>query len=113
MPRELFVGAYCRGRMLDGQTVKALANQPVAVTLKPQEGVGGVYRVTVFEKTQEGGNACYRPLAERLLYRKNQQHVEVKIDSDRKTYRPGEPVELRLQALDEKKAFVPASRWSP
>ena len=106
--RELFVGAYCRGRMLDGQVVKVPANQTTPVTLKPQAGVGGVFRITVFEKTPGADGVFYRPLAERLIFRKSQERVAVKIDSDRKAYQPGEPVELSFRALDEKKALVPA-----
>ena len=113
-PRELFVGAYCRGRMLDGQTVHAPANQAVPVTLRPQAAVGGVYRITVFEKTPGGGATLYRPLAERLVYRRSQQRVDVQIDGTRPSYEPGAPVDLRLHAMDEKKAAVPAAlQWSP
>ncbi len=48
--RELLVGAYCRGRVLDHKFVKVEANQPAQVTLKPHAPIGGVFRITVFEK---------------------------------------------------------------
>ena len=107
-PRELLIGAYCRGRMLDHKLVTVPANKPVTVALKPQEDVGGVYRITVFEKVRVGENSLYRPLAERLVYRKSAAKVDVAIQSDRKAYQPGETVQLDLQARNEKKEAVPA-----
>jgi alpha-2-macroglobulin-like protein len=107
-PRELLVGAYCRGRMLDHKFVKVEANKSVQVALKPQAAIGGVFRITVFEKIGAGEQAAYRPLAERLIYRKNPSKVDVAIESDRATYQPGESVQLRLQAVNEKREFVPA-----
>ena len=107
-PRELLIGAYCRGRMLDHKVVKAQAGKPVVVKLRPQTPVGGVYRITVFEKLRDADGVTYRPLAERLTYRQNNSHVDVAISSDRPSYQPGDPVELTLQARNEKKEFVPA-----
>ena len=52
--RELLIGAYCRGRLLDFQQVQARANEALSLALKPAEGVGGVYRVTVFERSKAG-----------------------------------------------------------
>ncbi len=107
-PRELLVGAYCRGRMLHVVKCKAEANKAVQVTLKPEAQVGGVLRITVFEKVGAAEQPVYRPLAERLIYRKNARKVDVAIASDRPTYQPGEAVQLRLQAFNEKRDFVPA-----
>ncbi|HZZ82852.1 MAG TPA: alpha-2-macroglobulin family protein [Gemmataceae bacterium] len=107
-PRELLVGAYCRGRLLDQKQVKAGVNQPVAVTLKPNADAGGVYRVTVFEKIGKNEQTIYRPLAERLIYRKNAKKIDVAIQSPRTTYQPGETVQLDLQATNEKREPVPA-----
>ena len=47
--RTLLVGAYARGRLLDHRRVTLAANQSADVDLKPEAGVGGVTRVTVFE----------------------------------------------------------------
>ena len=106
--RDLLVGAYCRGRMLDHKFVKANPNQPTAVTLKPQVQIGGVYRITVFEKLRSADGIFYQPLAERLVYRKSQTHVDVAIENDKAWQQPGEPVELRFTARNEKREFVPA-----
>jgi hypothetical protein len=106
--RVLLVGAYCRGRMLDHKVVRAGANQPVSVILRPEPRVAGVYRVTVFEARRVEQEIQFRPLAERLIYRRNSEKVDVAIASDRAVYQPGGTVELSLKAKNEKKAFVPA-----
>ncbi len=107
-PRELLVGAYCRGRLLDHKFVKAGVNQPIRVTLKSPAPVAGVYRITVFEKLRDANGVSFRPLAERLIYRKSQAHVDVAIENSRPKYQPGESVELQLRATNEKREFVPA-----
>lgn len=105
--RELLVGAYCRGRMLDHKFVKAEPNQTVNVTLKPVATVGGVYRITVFEKSRLDDDIGYRPLAERLIYRKTAEHADVAVIADRGSYQPGERVKLNLEARNEKRQLVP------
>lgn len=107
-PRELLIGAYCRGRMMDHKFVKAGAQGSTRVTLRPMAGVGGVYRITVFEKALVDGEMVFRPLAERLIYRKSAERVDVAITSDRAGYQPGDPVRLSLWARNEKKMSVPA-----
>lgn len=107
-PRELLVGAYCRGRMLAAQPVQVKANESAQVTLKPISEIGGVYRITVFEKTAAAGQAVYRPIAERLIYRKNPARLDVAIECDRPRYQPGETVRLQLRSANEKGESVPA-----
>ncbi|MBI2807823.1 MAG: hypothetical protein HYX68_22810 [Planctomycetes bacterium] len=104
--RALMVGAYCRGRMLDHQEVSVTANQSVSITLRPALGVGGVYRITVFEKLGPG-TSHLRPLAERLIYRQRTADVSVAITPDRATYQPGDPVRLALEARNEKHMLTP------
>ncbi len=106
--RELLVGAYCRGRMIDHQFVRAGVNQPVQATLKPALGIGGVYRVTVFELIRTPQDIIHRPIAERLIYRKSSEKVDVEIKSDRDGYQPGDAVRLSLAARNEKKVLVPS-----
>jgi hypothetical protein len=98
--RKLLVGAYCRGRLLDHTTVAVGSLEKTRVDLKPQLGVGGVYRVTVFEMTKGGD---LKPLAERLIFRRPAERVDLTIQSDKKVYTPGERVKLSLKATDEKK----------
>src|SRR5207253_1530779 len=54
--RDLLVGAYCRGRLMDHQTVSARKGEVNQVELKPAQGAGGVYRITVFEESGAQGN---------------------------------------------------------
>src|SRR5262249_30248183 len=59
-PREdksLLVGAYCRGRLLDHQTVKVRQGECSEVVLRPSAGAGGVYRITVFEEKAVAGTS--------------------------------------------------------
>jgi hypothetical protein len=105
--RRLLVGAYCRGRLLDHTSVAAAANEEVKVRLKPQDGVGGVYRVTVFEEDARGKGRL-RPVAERLLYRQPAGRVDLAIRADQKVYTPGDRVRLELGATNEKHEPAPA-----
>jgi hypothetical protein len=101
--RKLLVGAYCRGKLLDHQTVMAEAGKPVELALKPASGVGGVYRVTVFEVTDDQ----LRPVAERLLYRRSPDKLNI-LFSAKKQYTPGEKVTLSLTATNEFRQPAPA-----
>jgi hypothetical protein len=103
--RKLLVGAYCRGQLLDHQTVKAGAGKALPVTLTPANGVGGVYRVTVFEVAESGD---LLPQAERLLYRRSPEKLNLKIFTDKKTYIPGDKVMLSLSATTEQNRPAPA-----
>ena len=102
--RQLLVGAYCRGKLLDHVELDAKAGKPATATLRPAVGVGGVYRITVFEKTKPQ----FTPLAERLIYRKSPEKLNLAVTSDKKVYYPGDRVQLSLQAADEKKELSPA-----
>ena len=105
--RNLLVGAYCRGQLLDHQTVKVEAGKPLPVTLTPANGTGGVYRVTVFEVTGDDDQPL-RPLAERLLYRRSPEQLNLKVFTDKKSYTPGDKVTLSLGATTEHQQPVPA-----
>ncbi len=83
--RDLMVGLYCRGRLL--QSVQLKKGETEAV-LNPESGVGGVCRVTVFEEQPPVGNRReLKPAAERLIYRRPTEF------SDRQS--PGRQVLLR------------------
>jgi hypothetical protein len=102
--RQLLVGAYCRGKLLDHVNVVAKAGQPATATLRPTLGIGGVYRITVFEKLD--GKSL--PMAERLVFRPATAKLNLSAVADRKEYHPGERVQLSLLAQNEKKEFSPA-----
>jgi len=98
--RELVIGAYCRGGLLAFQTVKAREDQPVRVQLKPSRGVGGVYRITVFEKLGDKGETI-KPVAERLVYRLPAARLNLSVRPDKTQYAPGEKVTLHLSSANE------------
>jgi len=62
--------------MLDRAIVKVGMKTPASVTLRPLMNISGVYRVTVFEKVISPEGFAYRPLAERLIYRKSAEKLE-------------------------------------
>ncbi|MBI3412246.1 MAG: hypothetical protein HY040_28275 [Planctomycetes bacterium] len=103
--RELLVGAYCRGRLLDFSQVKVQAGKTKELTLRPALEVGGVYRITAFEKI---AGDKYRPIAERLIFRRSPEHLSFSIAADKQSYYPGEKVQLALQSTNEKREISPA-----
>lgn len=102
--RELLIGAYCRGKLLDHVVVDAKSGKPAQATLRPTAQVGGVYRITVFEKQ----DAKFLPLAERLVYRPATTKLDLTVSPDKPVYYPGERVRLALKAETEKRELSPA-----
>ena len=102
--RHLLVGAYCRGKMLDQVNVDAPAGQRARATLHPALATGGVYRITVFDK--QAGQ--WRPVAERLVFRKTSETLNLSVAADKQVYYPGDQVRLSLRADNEKKSPSPA-----
>src|SRR5262249_34993069 len=103
--RKLLVGAYCRGRLLDHQTVACRADEKgIEVPLTPAAKVSGVFRVTVFE---ERPGKQLVPVAERLIYRKPVERLDPNVKADRESYGPGDKAKLSLKAADEKGRGIP------
>jgi hypothetical protein len=102
--RQLLVGAYCRGKLLDHVSLEAKAGKVTGATLHPSLGIGGVYRVTVFEKQAEQ----FLPLAERLVYRPASERLALSVAPDKPAYSPGDRVRLALQAANEKRELASA-----
>jgi anti-sigma factor RsiW len=107
--RDLVIGAYCRGRLMATQAVHAPAGQAMNVELKPAGGMGGVYRVTVFE-VRSGNDPAQRlrPVAERLVYRAPARTLDLAITADKKHYVPGDRVKLNVTATNEQKQVAGA-----
>ncbi len=114
--RTLLVGAYVRGRLLDHRRVTVAADQTADVELKPEAGIGGVTRVTVFEEVpgpidgvaNPANNKVLVPLAERLIYRKPAALLKLTAEPDKTRYVPGERVTLSIKAKNEKDEPVAA-----
>jgi alpha-2-macroglobulin-like protein len=71
---------------------------PVVLTLPTDVNADGVLRVTVTDSTN-------KPVAERLIFRKQTNKVNVKVVTDYKSFTPGDKVKLRIQTTnDEGKA---------
>ncbi len=102
--RHLLVGAYCRGKLLDHVNLDAKAGMSMSASLKPSISAGGVYRITVFEKR----NDQFIPLAERLIFRKAVEKLNLAALSDKQVYVPGDKVRLALEASNEKKELTPS-----
>jgi len=102
--RNLFVGAYCRGRMLAGERVTTRSDAATTVQLKPDDSVGGIVRVTVFEEQPAGDGArkMLTPRAERLVFRKSEPKLNLQIQPDKNRYTPGESAKVSISATDEK-----------
>lgn len=99
--RRLLVGAYCRGLMLDHQRVETQPGKPTIVELKPNNDVGGVVRVTVFEEQNPGPRQIYSPKAERLVFRKSAKNMKFTFTPDKKHYAPGDKATITIAATDE------------
>jgi hypothetical protein len=103
--RELLIGAYCRGRLLDSVQLKKGQTEAV---LKPAAGTGGVCRVTVFEELPPVGNQPQlRPVAERLMYRQPRENVSLAIHPNAKAYVPADKATVRIEAANEKDERAP------
>jgi hypothetical protein len=105
--RELLIGTYCRGRLLDHTPVMAPAGKKQDVVLHPAVNAGGVYRITVFEKQQPGVEPRFKEVAERLIFRKQTAEVHVAMRPNFQAYTPGDSVYLDLEARNEKNQVVP------
>ncbi len=105
--RNLLVGAYCRGGLIDHKTVKAKAGKFTPVTLQPTIGVSGVYRVTVFEEVKLPQRIDYIPVAERLIFRRPKQKLNFTILTDKGSYTPGNKVKVKVTCKDENQELTP------
>lgn len=107
--RSLLVGAYCRGRLMGHQTVDVKKDDVKEVELVPEKGVGGVYRVTVFERVREQARSeRLVPRAERLIYRASATQLHLAIRPDKTSYAHGDPVHVGISATNEKGHPQPA-----
>ncbi|MEO8495416.1 MAG: hypothetical protein ABI614_10115, partial [Planctomycetota bacterium] len=108
----LIVAAYCRGAMVGQQTLDDHAYDTANTKFATFHGeihlpdeAQGVIRLTVFEADQSPPT----PIAERLVYRRIGQKLNVQIKLDAATFSPGQAVELALEIRDENDAPVSAA----
>ena len=108
--RNLVVGAYTRGRLADTKRVVVQPGKPAEVSLLTgNDPRGGVTRITVFD---EGAGREWTPVAERLVFRKPGEKLNLSYSTGAKTFGPGSPVELSISATDEKGNPAAAILWA-
>ncbi|MEE8452326.1 MAG: MG2 domain-containing protein, partial [Thermoguttaceae bacterium] len=106
----IVVAASCRSVPV-GQTALVTVVDPDeeseanAVVIPLAEGVGGVIRLTVYDY----GVQPPEPVAERLVYRRQRQGLQVRAAGHDERYSPGERVEISLQVTDENNKPVPSA----
>jgi len=105
--RSLVIEAYCRGRLMGHQAVDVNKEEVKEVELGPENGVGGVYRVTVFERVAARAEQLV-PRAERLIYRSSANQLHLAIRPDKATYAPGDRVRVKIEATNENGQPQPA-----
>ena len=129
--RNLLVGAYCRGRLLDSVRLEKVKSKTEA-TLKVNMGQGGVCRVTVFEDKADPGKTRHDllPVAERLVYKQPKEQLNLLVHADREAYAPeglawgfgnlartvtsrgayvpGQHAKLTIKAVNENEEVAPA-----
>src|SRR5206468_1736746 len=71
--------------------------------------VGGVVRLTVFERPDPDASRLPEPIAERLVYRRPGRMLNVKLADHPEHYAPGDPVKLSLQVTNERGEPTPAA----
>jgi hypothetical protein len=107
--RDLMIGLYCRGRLLAFEGAKAVAGKPTELTLKPtKDDVGGIYRVTVFDKQMMNGNNQLKPVAERLIYRSSVRKLNLTVKTDKREYLPRDTVHMTINSTDENGKPLPS-----
>ncbi len=106
--RQLLVCAYCRGALLAVKEVNVLAGKAAEVQLNPGRSVGGVYRVTAFERLPANANSDIKPVAERLVFRTGSGPMKISLKTDKPVYGPGDKVTLTARATGDNDEPLPA-----
>ncbi|HEV3082508.1 MAG TPA: MG2 domain-containing protein [Gemmataceae bacterium] len=102
--RRLIVAASCRGSLVAEEPVIARPGL-TELTLRLTERTHGLVRITVLDPQGER----LQPIAERLVYCAAAAPLNLRLQTDKKTYRPGERVTVTIQSSDEKRR--PEQSW--
>lgn len=98
----LALAAYCRGVQVAGQVVpEGNGAHEILLALPPE--VGGVVRLTLFSYAE----ATPKPIAERLVYRRPAQRLNVRLADHSEAYSPGDSAQMSLMVTDEQGRPVP------
>jgi len=100
----LVVAAYCRGVQVGQQTVQTEKGKSQKLSLPLAAEAGGVIRVTVFDYSAQPP----KPVAERLVYRRLDRRLQIRVADHSEGYSPGEKVNVSLMVTNERGQPVPA-----
>lgn len=106
--RELVIAASCRGQVIACQDIKVGAVEPASVKLPAAATLGGVCRVTVYEKQEQGQRLKLVPQAERLVYRIPDRQLKLSATPTQKVARINDKATVNFTAQDEAGKPVPA-----
>jgi hypothetical protein len=99
----LVVSAYCRGVQVGQQAlVTRLGSNRLAVPIAAE--AAGVVRLTVFDYSAQPP----QPIAERLVYRRPDRRLDVRVAAESESYSPGDPVQVSLMVTNERGEPTPA-----
>jgi hypothetical protein len=116
--RKLVVGAYTRGKLSDTQRATVEPDKPQIVKLMGgADPRGGVVRVTCFEEFEDEPARDLKPLAERLVFRKPGEVLNLKTavaaaPGSPGPFAAGTAVNLSVAATDEKGRPAAAVLWA-
>ena len=97
----LVVSAYCRGVQVGQQAITTGAtDEALSISLPPE--VSGVVRLTVYDYS----SAPPQPVAERLVYRRPDHKLQVRVADHHERYSPGEPVQMSLHGDRRKRPAI-------
>ena len=103
--QKVVVAATVRENVFDVGAIEAGTDKPAVIYLKARDAAvqnaAGVARVTLFDQN-------LNPLAERLVFRNRRQRLDVKVETDKKSYVPRGQVALNITTKDSSGKAVPA-----
>ena len=112
-PVNVLVGAYTRGRAIAHARATLAPGRTTDVALDPGlTPLGGVVRVTVFADADGDGRTDLIPLAERLVFRRSKESLNLSASVGKPAFLPGEPVTLTINARTEAGTPTPAILWA-
>lgn len=104
--QKYILAVYCRDRQV---AIANLEAGQLDADIPLGEDVSGVCRVTAYAVVdKDGSSGSLKPLAERLIYRRPLQELNVVIKPNQNRYVPRQKVRLDVETLDQKESSTPA-----
>ncbi|MFZ6720194.1 MG2 domain-containing protein [Undibacterium sp. Ji49W] len=103
--QKVVVAATVRENLFDVGAIEAGPDKPAVIYLRASDpairNAAGIARVTVFDQ-------ALTPLAERLVFRNRRNRLDIKVETDKKSYTPRGQVALSITTRDISGKPVPA-----